>query len=141
MKISIAISVFILLFSCHGYSQNIEVEKNLGGHVLFYNGKKLDKKMTDELLRTDRETFEHYSRYKNNAVLVNVFSALGGFALGWSAGRLLSGQKVDSIFIPIIGVSSMLGAILIGVRANKELDEAVKIFNQNQDKKLQRSSQ
>ncbi len=81
------------------------------------------------LKNPDAEVKLYFDRYKNNSGAMKVFSVIGGFGLGYSAGTAIGGGKINPAVL-----GSGAGALLIGLifngAANKNLRLAVNRYNQ-----------
>ncbi len=80
------------------------------------------------LKNPDPEVQLYFDKYKANSGAMKVFSLLGGFGLGYSAGTALGGQKVNPALLGSGAAALIVGFIFNG-QANKNLRKSVSAYN------------
>jgi hypothetical protein len=80
------------------------------------------------LKNPDPEVQLYFDKYKANSGAMKVFSLLGGFGVGYSAGTALGGQKINPALLGSGAAALIIGFIFNG-QANKNLRKSVSAYN------------
>jgi|GEM_PF-1361319 len=82
------------------------------------------------MLNTNSETHALVKKHKSGRGGANVLGAIGGFMIGWPIGTSLGGGDPEWALLGA-GVGLVAVAIPIESKANRNLEEAVNIYNNN----------
>lgn len=123
--------LFAHALTAYAQTDTISVEKERGRIAYKKGGEYLSLKTLEKALKDDAEATKLYRISKNERATGIVFSLLGGFFLGYEAGRALgSGTNVKPVSL-VIGAGLIGLSISFSISAHNNIRTAVRTYNRN----------
>jgi len=123
--------------AAHAQSDTIAVEKKGGRFGYKKGGEYLSLKMLEKALKDDAEATKIYRGSKTERATGTLFSLVGGFLVGYEAGRAF-GSSTSIKPIPIIaGASLICIAVSFSVSAQRNIKRSVRTYNRNKNLAIQ----
>lgn len=94
-----------------------------------FNGSTLKWTDAGEILKVNSEAYKVYSSGKSMAIVGEVLSYGGGFALGWGLGGYLAGNK-NALKIGAVGTGVLLVALPLSIIGQKKVFSSFDIYNE-----------
>jgi hypothetical protein len=122
-------SLLSLFITFYAHSQTVNYRN--GG--MLYEGKVLRK--SDDILpilqgKFTPELIKSYEKYGSNRSLSSASFLVGSISTGYYLGRVSGGGEGQKAFL-YAGIGSYIAGILIGISANKNMKEVVRLYNSN----------
>ena len=129
--------IFLLVFICaqDSFSQDTKARDSIlitgsamGGMRFFQHGENMRLGQLSEILKPNPEAFAYFQKARMNNAFALIFSAIGGFAIGWELGSSLGSKSINwGIMGGGIGVAGLSFSFAIGAKRN--ISKAVRIYN------------
>ncbi len=97
------------------------------------NGKLLKSKQILEITKTNPLAFEYMQKAQKNLVPATIFSALGGFGIGYSLGGLIGGREINWTVFGV-GAGFVVASIPFSSAYAKNAKAAVLTYNEGLQK-------
>ena len=135
MKHIILIFILTSSFVLHSFSQDIKgkdtisiVKSGMGGIRLYQHGETLNMEKLTEILKPNSDAYAYLKKAKTNSAFSLLFSAIGGFAIGWELGTSLGGKSINwAVMGGGIGAVAISIPFTVGTKRNAK--RAVEIYN------------
>jgi hypothetical protein len=100
----------------------------MGGMRFFQHGENLRMGQLTEIMKPNPEAYSYLQKAKTNNAFALIFSAIGGFAIGWELGSSLGGKSIDwGVMGGGIGAAGL--SIPFGIATKRNISKAVRIYN------------
>jgi hypothetical protein len=106
-KILLIITFFISSVAMSQTNGKIEMKKDFLGYTFHQDSTDLLPKDVLQVMEVNKEAFQEFKKARANHAAAGIFSAIGGFAIGWPIGQAIAG-KDD----PLWGLAAG-GAVLV----------------------------
>ena len=129
--------VFIFTSSCvlHAFSQDSTrkdtisiIKSGMGGIKLSQHGETLNMQKLTEIIKPNPDAYTYLKKAKTNSAFSLLFSAIGGFAIGWELGSSLGGKSINWAVMGG-GIGAVAISIPFAVGTNRNARKAVEIYN------------
>lgn len=128
------IGVFAFVFTATSFSQallndSITITSSALGMVKYYrNDRRLDIPEVRNYLQTNHAAAKYFKKSRSLNTLGTIFGIIGGFAVGWELGNLISGREIDwTVMAPGLVLTGFTIAFDIG--SKKAAKRAVYLYN------------
>jgi outer membrane lipoprotein SlyB len=139
MKKSVFTLAIMLLSLAFCNAQKIDIEKVFGGYKYTYNDELISLGDLANIMESNTEAFELIKKGRTNRSLSGVLGFVGGALVGWPIGNVIGGGDPNWTLAGI-GAGVIVVAIPISSRANKNINQAVELYNASVDSKAYRKN-
>jgi outer membrane lipoprotein SlyB len=115
-------------------AQKIDIEKVFGGYKYTYNDELISIGDLANIIESNTEAFEIMKKGRTNRSLSGVLGFVGGGLVGWPIGNSIGGGNPNWT-LAAVGAGIIVVAIPIASRANKNINQAVELYNASVDSK------
>jgi hypothetical protein len=127
-KLILCVLCFISLSAFSQNHDSIQTTKTSGGYKYELNGNVMTYETMLHAMQNNVEATQLLNKAKGNSGFANVLGYVGGFLVGYPLGTALSGGQANWT-LAAIGAGILVVAIPIASSANKNIKQAVDIYN------------
>ena len=125
---NILLIILVTGMSYCSFAQQVEVKSNFWGTKITNNQEKINIKEFIELTKSNKTAHEYALKAKENKGTGELFSAIGGFMIGWPIGQAIAGGEFKpELLIAGVGVACISIPFTSGM--SKNLKKARDAFN------------
>ena len=109
-------------------TDSIVIKKTFGGYQFYQGAKRLNMNKLVKTMQPNEQAYKEIKKAQSTYTLITIFSAAGGFMVGWQIGTALGGGEPNWALAGI-GAGLIIVSIPISQNFNKQAKTAVTTFN------------
>jgi hypothetical protein len=128
-KILLIITFFVSGISMAQTNGKIEMKKDFLGYTFHQDSTELLPKDVLQVMEVNKVAFQEFKKARANHAASGIFSAIGGFAIGWPIGQAIAGKDNPLWGLAVGGAALVFVGYSFDKTFKKRATNALNIYN------------